>query len=208
MSLLSAVGLKKSDEEKRAEAADDAKVRSDNANAIVLANYRQTSKNQYDRLKNNRYAPYAGVNAYAQAAHIPGMSGPQESVVSLQDTGVGAPQGSNYAGYDEDSHGPNGPAGNFTGTRVHHAGIGELQFGENPQHAGIDDGHRANGYAHEGFYTEHADNGTDRRFKIEQGSTMGGGDTVAPTYMPGAGAPMVGGAQAPGTQYKFFPGGR
>lgn len=206
MSLWSALGLKKSDEQKQAEAADAAKVASDQQNAITISNYRLNSKNQYDRLKNNRYAPYAGLNAYAQGAHIPGMSAPQPSVVSLADTGAGAPVGSNAAGWDDKSwDGQYLPGGaRTTGTVTHHTGYNEYLNGT-AQAPGSQIAARDNWNTGDAAGTQ--------RYSGHTVDAVEGGlpQEVQPVFMPGGGAPPPPGSTAtpaPGTQYKFFPGGR
>lgn len=206
MSLLSAIGLKKSDEQKQSEAADAAKVESDKQNAITISNYRINSKNQYDRLKNNRYAPYAGLNAYAQGAHIPGMSAPQPSVVSIADTGAGAPVGSNAAGWDDNSwDGTYKPGGARTEAHlVHHTGYNEYLNGTA----------QAPGTQLSGFQNWNTDDAAGRqRYTGSTVDAVAGGvpQEVQPVFMPGGGAappPGPAATPAPGTQYKFFPGGR
>ena len=193
-----------SDAKKAQAAADAAKIAQERKNAIALSNYRLNSKNQYDQLKNNEYASFAPYSQRLPPAYGQGMSGPQKSAVSLADTGVGAPDGSNAAGWDEKTVGSPG----HTGQVVHHTGYNEYLNGTA----------KMPGTA---YYTKDAVNGTkngngyayDQHYAGTTVDANPGGipQTVAPSFMPGSNvitpAPTAG-TPAPGTQYKFFPGGR
>lgn len=194
-----------SDEKAAAAAAEAAKIAQEKKNAIALSDYRLNSKNQYDTLKNNVYAPYAGYSQRLQGAYGQGMSGPQQSAVSLADTGIAAPEGSLAAGWDDKTaDGKYLPGGAHTmGQVTHHTGYNEYLNGTGQVPGST-------------YYTREAVNtptsaGTQRFTGTTVDAVQGGlPQGVQPTFMPGSNAVQLApaGATAPGTQYKFFPGGR
>lgn len=103
-------------------------------NAIALENYRQAARAQYHNLLTAQTTPYQDYsNSLAAMTGGHGMStaglSANENPLSLQATGIGAPQGSNYAGWDSTGIQPDGQPLNNPGGAVirpiHHAGIGE-----------------------------------------------------------------------------------
>lgn len=124
MSVLSWLGLQEDPEQVAANKAGEQKVAEGRKAAIALSNYRQSSRNQYNKLLNAKFAPYAGVNSRMAAAGLSGMHAdlsPEANPVTLRDTGVGAAQGSNYLGWDD------APTGG--GVKTHHTGIAEYLNG-------------------------------------------------------------------------------
>jgi hypothetical protein len=190
-----------------AKKAEQAKIAQERNNAIALSNYRLNSKYQYDQLKNDRYAPYAGYSQRLQSAFGQGMSGPQRSAVSIADTGVGAAVGSDAAGWDEDTnqHFENAKNGGILrGTSVHHTGYNEYLNGT--AHAPGSDYQKSVGETGDGWAAQRRYNGT---YVDAVGSKVP--QEMAAAYMPGSEriAPQTqGGIQAPGTQFKFFPGAK
>ena len=124
MSVLSWVGLTSDPEQDAANKAADQKTAAGQRAEVALSNYRQTNRDQYNRLLNARFAPYQGVNDRMAAAGLSGMYAnlsPDANPVTLRDTGVGAAQGSNYLGYDTKNPG--------TGVPTHHTGLVEYLNG-------------------------------------------------------------------------------
>lgn len=124
-------GLYKSDDEKRADAAADAKIAQDKQNAIALSNYRQTSRDDYNRLGQNEFAQYSPYMARLAARYGTSMPGMPLGPVSLADSGVGAAQGSNFTGWDTSQQHVNPITGQPVARRdvVHHTGISEYLNG-------------------------------------------------------------------------------
>lgn len=128
MSLWSWIGLTKSDEEKQAESAYANQIATGQQAAIALANDRQTQRDQYHNLLTAETAPYQAYSNRLAAGWGAGMStaglSANDNPVTLRDTGLGAPVGSNYVGW---STSPNGgmeatPATPDAGT-IEHLGI-------------------------------------------------------------------------------------
>lgn len=124
MSLLSWAGLTSDPEQDAANKAADQKTAAGQRAEIALSNYRQSSRNQYNKLLNARFAPYQGTNDRMAAAGLSGMHADlsaEANPVTLRDTGVGAAQGSNYLGYNTPGQGG--------GVPVHHNGLVEYLNG-------------------------------------------------------------------------------
>lgn len=116
---------------KDASAAQAAHVAQQKQNAITLENYRQASRAQYHQSMLNQMAAHqGGSNALASItgghAQMP-TSGQSwaEDPLTLAQTGIGAPTGSNYAGWDERTAG-DGMGGHVV---IHHQGIGDYVNG-------------------------------------------------------------------------------
>ena len=185
-----------SDAKKAAAAAEQAKIAQEHQNAIALSNYRLNSKNQYDQLKNNEYAQYAPYSQLLQAAYGQGMAGPQKSAVSLADTGVGAPQGSNAAGWDTYEHVANPVNGGFKYGVTHHTGYNEYLNG-----TASAPGTQTHGVGPDGRRTETT--------TVDANAGAGGvPQTVAPTFMPGSNAITPANTVNNGAGLSFFPRGR
>lgn len=117
-----------------AAAANSEHIANGRRNAIALENYRQAARAQYHNLLTAQTTPYQDYsNSLAAMTGGHGMStaglSANENPLSLQATGIGAPQGSNYAGWDSTGIQPDGQPLNNPGGAVirpiHHAGIGE-----------------------------------------------------------------------------------
>lgn len=102
-------------------------------NAIALENYRQAARSQYHNLLTAQTTPYQDYsNNLAAMTGGHGMStaglSANENPLSLQATGIGAPEGSNYAGWDESGVQPNGQIYDHHGVTprpIRNVGIGE-----------------------------------------------------------------------------------
>lgn len=200
-------GLYKSQDEKDADKAASDKVAQDAKNAVVLSNYRQTSRDQYNRQRQGEYSHYSPYMARVSARYgtsIPGMSnGP----VTLADTGVGAAPGSNFTGWD-DLTAKNLPGGAHSGTVVHHTGIGEYLDGTGnipgtPYYTKQAE-HGGGGF---GSGTEYS--GTRHFSGVTVDAVPGGGVTENVPAAPAMQfAPSQGGQAGPAPQPSFFPGRR
>lgn len=126
-----------SDADKAASAADAARQKQGHQSAVALENYRQSARNQYHNLLTAETTPYQGASNWLTAMTGSGMStaglAANENPLSLQDTGVGAPMGSNYASSDSINDLDTGHGHDRRGT--HTMGIGE-QIGDNSANAG------------------------------------------------------------------------
>jgi len=220
MSVWSWLGLTSDPAQDAANKAADQKVKQGKSAAIALENYRQNSRDQYHQLLTREMAPYQAYSNRLAALTGTGMStaglSASENPLSLQDTGVGAPEGSNYAGWTDKS-GPNGQT-------VVHQGIGSyLNHTNVPETDGMappPDQRDAqeklmgflNGQDPSGNYSA---NGTPFR----QQSAVVNADpyhvaqsqdpTLNPTYDPrSAGLTPGGGGYSPGAGISFHPRGR
>jgi hypothetical protein len=194
----SALGFSKSADQDAAERANAAKVEQDKQAAIALENYRQNARDQYHTLLTQRMAPYQAYSNRLAAAYGQGMStaglAPNENPLTLQDTGVGAPQGSNYAGWDETKWHP-GMQGKSMGSVTHHAGIGEELAG--PVKTGQtgatgSDPNRVD-------TVDYMNGAVDPRVLAAQNPANNS------TYNPGQAALPQGGGQPAPSQYNFMP---
>lgn len=188
-----------SDAEKAAAAASAAHVANGKQNAIALENYRQSARDQYHRLLTAETTPYQAYSNRLAAGWGQGMStaglAANENPLTLRDTGVGAPTGSNYAGWWEDT-----PDATGRPMPTHHQGIGAyvngtstpLGSGMNPDGSYKVDAHGARTGA-----TVDAD-----PLQVAQFQDM----SRNPTYQPSSmGLQPGGGAPAPGAGLRFAP---
>jgi hypothetical protein len=134
MSVWSWLGLTSDPAQDAANTAADRKVAAGKSAAIALENYRQNARDQYHNLLTQRMAPYQAYSNRLAALTGTGMStaglSASENPLSLRDTGVGAPVGSNYAGWTDTDP--------TTGQQVMHQGIGAYLNGTAlPEHRGI-----------------------------------------------------------------------
>lgn len=123
-----------SDAEKAAAAANSAHVANGKQNAIALENYRQAARDQYHQLLTNETTPYqAYSNRLAAGWGGSGMStaglAANENPLTLQETGIGAPEGSNYTGYDTGTGHLDLGNGKSDDRTTYHVGIG-AQIGD------------------------------------------------------------------------------
>lgn len=127
-----------SDADKAAAEANDARQRQSHQSAIALENYRQSARNQYHNLLTAETTPYQGASNWLAALTGSGMStaglAANENPLTLQDTGVGAPLGSNYASSDQIMDHDLGN-GQHDRRGFHTMGIGE-QIGDDSANAG------------------------------------------------------------------------
>lgn len=133
MSVWSWLGLTSDPAQDAANTAADRKVAAGKSAAIALENYRQNARDQYHNLLTQRMAPYQAYSNRLAALTGTGMStaglSASENPLSLRDTGVGAPVGSNYAGWTDTDP--------TTGQQVTHQGIGAYLNGTAlPEHRG------------------------------------------------------------------------
>jgi hypothetical protein len=116
-----------------AAAAQAQHVAQEKQNAIALENYRQASRDQYHSLLTAQAAPYQGYSNWLKAATGSGLStaglAANENPLTLQMTGIGAPQGSNYTGYDTNVGHHNLGNGQSDNRATYHVGIG-TQIGD------------------------------------------------------------------------------
>lgn len=134
MSLWSWLGVTSDPAQDAANTAADRKVAAGKDAAIALENYRQNARDQYHNLLTQRMAPYQAYSNRLAALTGTGMStaglSASENPLSLRDTGVGAPAGSNYAGWTDTDP--------TTGQQVTHQGIGAYLNGTAlPEHRGM-----------------------------------------------------------------------
>lgn len=134
MSLWSWLGVTSDPAQDAANTAADRKVAAGKNAAIALENYRQNARDQYHNLLTQRMAPYQAYSNRLAALTGTGMStaglSASENPLSMRDTGVGAPVGSNYAGWTDTDP--------TTGQQVTHQGIGAYLNGTAlPEHRGM-----------------------------------------------------------------------
>lgn len=177
-----------SDAEKAAAAANAEHIQNAKNNAIALENYRQNSRDQYHNLLTAETTPYQGYSNTLAAMTGSGMStaglSASENPLSLRDTGVGAPEGSNYAGWST-----------YDGRRtVQHQGIGAYLDGTN--------------VPEQGAHVEPTGPGSTRVVSTVAAdpyhSAQVNDTSLNPTYNPNSMA-VHGGGPGPGAGLQFMP---
>lgn len=217
MTLWSWLGLTSDPAQDAANAAADRKVAAGKDAAIALENYRQNARDQYHNLLTQRMAPYQAYSNRLAAMTGTGMStaglSASENPLSLRDTGVGAPVGSNYAGWTD--------VDPTTGQQVTHQGIGAYLNGTAlPEHRGTPpppDERGVKGKAF-GIFNVQDPNGhySANGIKFRQDPAIVNADpyhvaetqdvTQNPTYSPSSAALTPGGGSySPGAGIQFMP---
>lgn len=115
--------------EKDAAAAAAAHSKQGHESAVALENYRQSARDQYHKLLTAETTPYQGASNWLAAMTGTGMStaglAANENPLTMRDTGIGAPEGSNYTGWYSTGPVPGRLQGYASSNQtIHHQGLG------------------------------------------------------------------------------------